>query len=262
VGSAQSVPPVKPAAGRRAGPAALFVSLWTCGRRRAQPAAWCAQCARGVHVRRRRHCISTRLLVLVNQDSKLALCVYSRVGASYVGRPICVLIVPCFSPRQVLISDACAIGSSANRSASSTKPRHCRNMRVDEPPPPAAADLCRRRSFLGIKSTYTGVLRNMPKEALPTGARTARILLALCLLPIRPTPRKLRCSRIALLLSASFAGTSEIARFYINDEVDHNDDQNDIGSILTVTPCRCSLPFTLLSARMCSWSRVASCTGS
>ena len=108
-------------------------------------------------------------------------------------------------------------------------------MRVDEPPPPAAADLCRRRSFLGIKSTYTGVLRNMPKEALPTGARTARILLALCLLPIRPTPRKLRCSRIALLLSASFAGTSEIARFYINDEVDHNDDQNDIGSILTVT---------------------------
>ena len=108
-------------------------------------------------------------------------------------------------------------------------------MRVDEPPPPAAADLCRRRSFLGIKSTYTGVLRNMPKEALPTGARTARILLALCLLPIRPTPRKLRCSRIALLLSASFAGTSEIARFYINDEVGHNDDQSDIGSILTVT---------------------------
>ena len=96
-------------------------------------------------------------------------------------------------------------------------------MRVDEvPPPPAAAGRCHRQSFLGIKSTYAGVLREMPKEALPTGARTARILLALCLLPIRPTPWKLRCSSIALLCSASFVLAAETARFYILQEAGHD----------------------------------------
>ena len=96
-------------------------------------------------------------------------------------------------------------------------------MRVDEvPPPPAAADRCHRHSFLGIKSTYAGVLREMPKEALPTGARTARILLALCWLPIRPTPRKLRCSCIALLFSASFISVAEFARFSIFQEAGHD----------------------------------------
>ena len=95
-------------------------------------------------------------------------------------------------------------------------------MRVEDvPPPPAAADRCHRHSFLGIKSTYAGVLREMPKEALPTGARTARILLALCWLPIRPTPRKLRCSCIALLFSASFALAGEFARFSIYQEAGH-----------------------------------------
>lgn len=96
-------------------------------------------------------------------------------------------------------------------------------MRVEDvPPPPAAADRCHRHSFLGIKSTYAGVLREMPKEALPTGARTARILLALCWLPIRPTPRKLRCSCIALLFSASFVPAVQIARFSILQEAGHD----------------------------------------
>ena len=96
-------------------------------------------------------------------------------------------------------------------------------MRVEDvPPPPAAADRGHRHSFLGIKSTYAGVLREMPKEALPIGARTARILLALCWLPIRPTPRKLRCSCIALLFSASFISVAEFARFSIFQEAGHD----------------------------------------
>jgi hypothetical protein len=95
-------------------------------------------------------------------------------------------------------------------------------MRVGEAPPSPAADRRRKHSFLGIKSAYADMLGMTPTEALPAGARTARTLLALSLLPIRPTPRKLCLSRIALLFSATFGMASEMGQHYTRREVGHD----------------------------------------
>ena len=95
-------------------------------------------------------------------------------------------------------------------------------MRVGEVPPAPAAGQRRRHSFLGIKSAYADMLGMTPTEALPAGARTSRTLLALSLLPIRPTPRKLCLSRIALLFSATLGIASELAHYYIWREAGHD----------------------------------------
>ena len=94
-------------------------------------------------------------------------------------------------------------------------------MRVGEVPPAPAAGRRRKHSFLGIKSAYADMLGMTPTEALPAGARTARTLLALSLLPIRPTPRKLYLSRIALLFSATFGIASDIGQHYVMRETGH-----------------------------------------